>query len=84
MEGARQRQTGAVAHAGSDTLRAGLFVCPQDDPLGLVAVDDDDRGPPIGMPFQQELERKRREVNAGHPVHGTIPRPPIRDHDACP
>ena len=85
VQGVRQRQAGAVTHSGPDTGCTCLLVHPEDHALWLVTVDHRHRpASPVGMAFQQELEREHRQLNARHPVHGTTPRRSIRGRAACP
>ena len=85
VQRARQRQAGAVAHPGTDARLLRRLVRPEDHPLRLVAVDHRHGAAlPIGTPSQQELERERRKLSAGHPVHGTTPGRSSPDRAACP
>jgi len=51
----------------------------------LVQIDHDSRmRAPVGVLSNQQLERKSRQVNAGHPVHDEPPRISIPAPGACP
>ena len=84
-EGAGQREPRGVGHAGQHPGPAGRLVHPLDDPLRPVAVDHRRRlRRPPRMPAHQQLERQRRHVNTGHPVHDTPRRASTRARPACP
>jgi hypothetical protein len=84
-ESVGQSERGGAAHPRQDPGGSRAFVGTEDLSLRLIAVDDGGRmTSPVRMLLQEELERKIREVNTGHPVHGRPPRASSRDRAACP
>ena len=80
-----ERQSRGIAHPRQDPERAGPLVDPENFALRPVAVDHRDGVvPPVGMAQQEQLERKDRQVNAGHPAHGRSPYASTPAPDACP
>ena len=84
-EMARKREPRAVAHARKDARGMRPGVHPENGPLGLVPVHH--RGGmvlPVRMVPEQQLQGKGRNVNTGHPFHGTTPCGSIPERPVCP
>ena len=84
-ERAGQREPRGAGHAGKHPGAAGRLVHPPDRSPRPVVVDHRRRLlRPLRMPAHQQLERQRRHVNTGHPVHCTPRRVSTRARPACP
>jgi hypothetical protein len=81
----RQRQPFGVALAGQHALLARGLADPEDFSARLILLHHrGGEGAPVGVRAQQQLERERREINAGQPVHSPPLRAPTRGLAVCP
>ena len=81
----RKRKPRAVTHARKDAHGPRPMVRPEDGSLWPVPVYH--RGGmvlPVGMVPEQQLQGKGRNVNTGHPFHGTTPCGSIPALRGCP